>query len=96
MTVTLELAPEDEMQLREKSIQRGQPAEDYLLTALRHEFERDQPITTPIEEQKPPQSLAETLKGRTGLFSSGGARMSENTGAKFAEGMAEKRRQGRL
>ncbi|MEM1043148.1 MAG: hypothetical protein AAGI91_11020 [Bacteroidota bacterium] len=48
-----------------------------------------------------PETLADALAPYIGTFDSsehvpGGARMSEDTGRKFAEGMAEKRKQGRL
>ena len=47
------------------------------------------------------ETLADYLKDHIGVIDSGehvpgGARMSEDTGKKFAEGMVEKRRKGRL
>ena len=54
---------------------------------------------------KPPKegekTLADYLKDHIGVIDSGehvpgGAHMSEDTGKKFAEGMVEKRRRGRL
>jgi len=47
------------------------------------------------------ETLYDRLKDHIGVIHSseyvpGGARMSEDTGKKFAEGMVEKRRKGRL
>ena len=52
-------------------------------------------------EANEPQSLGDWLAPYIGTFDSreivsGGARLSENTGRTFAEGMVEKRKRGRL
>ncbi len=100
MTVTLNLAPDEEAQLQAHAAQKGLPPEEYIQTILRHEFQRDAP--TPPQTSSPwaGKSLAEALEGRTGLFSSetedgGPSHTAENTGAEFAKIMVEKyRKQG--
>lgn len=53
MTVILELAPEEEAQLQANAAQKGLPTEAYVLTALRHEFERDaQAKPTTLKKQE--------------------------------------------
>lgn len=105
--MTITLTPQTEMRLREKAQQDGQEVDKVADTLLMAALEWETGSSSlhypsvKVDEAKPATSLvetslAETLNGRTGLFSSGGAQMSENTGKKFAEGMAEKRRQGRL
>jgi hypothetical protein len=54
-----------------------------------------------IARERTEQTMAEFLEGYIGVFDSredqpGGARMSEDTGRKFAEEMLRKRQQGRL
>jgi hypothetical protein len=44
----------------------------------------------------PGVTLAERLKGRVGLFDFGDANLSEDTGRKFSELLAEKHRKGQL
>ncbi len=51
--------------------------------------------------RKKPKTLSEFLDGYVGVLHSGekvpgGARLSENTGKKFADGLARKRAAGRL
>lgn len=51
--------------------------------------------------RKKPKTLSEFLDGYVGVLNSsekvpGGARMSENTGKKFVDGLARKRAAGRL
>lgn len=52
------------------------------------------PTTKPDEQSA--KSLAERMTGYIGVFASGLGDLSEDTGRKFAEGMEEKRREGRL
>lgn len=53
------------------------------------------------KSRKKPKTLAAFLDGYVGVLHSGekvpgGARLSENTGKKFADGLAKKRAAGRL
>jgi hypothetical protein len=63
--------------------------------------ERDDPAAEHPAAKYPPGSLAEALADFIGVLDSGeyvpgGAQMSERTGEKFAEGLVEQRKQGRL
>ncbi len=89
MTLMLELSPDTEARLRRKAERAGQSLPEYLIAVADAE---------PEEDEEDSEGLAYDLfKGRIGLFRSGGdGKWSEDCGAKFAEGMAEKRRQGHL
>ena len=90
MTLMLELEPEVEMRLRKKAERAGQSLPEYLIAVADAEPEE-------AEEDSSEASAYDLFKGRIGLFRSGGdGTWSQDTGRKFAEGMAEKRRQGRL
>ncbi len=89
MTVVLELKPEVESRLRKKAERAGQNPAEYLIAVADAEVEE--------ETDESEGSAYDLFKGHIGLVGSGGeGRWSEDTGRKFAEGMAEKRRQGRL
>ena len=89
MTIVLEPNPEVESLLREKAERAGQSLPEYLIAVANAEAEE--------ETDDSEGSAYDLFKGHIGLFGSGGeGRWSEDTGRKFAEGMAEKRRQGRL
>ncbi len=90
MTVTLDLKPETETRLRRKAERAGQSLPEYLLTVADAEAEDE---GTPVAEGSA-FDLFEGLLGQ--VTSSGDGHWSEDTGRKFAEGMAEKRRQGHL
>ncbi len=95
MTVTLNLAPDEEAELHAHAAQKGLPAEEYIRTVLRHEFQRDAPKPTQTASPWAGKSLAEALEGRIGLFSSetedgGPSHTAENTGAKFTKILVEK------
>lgn len=100
MTVTINLAPDEESLLQAYAAQKGLPTEEYIRTVLRHEFERD--VLTPPQTSSPwaGKSLAEALEGRIGLFSSetedgGPSHTAENTGEEFTKTLGEKyRKQG--
>lgn len=90
MTLMLELSPDTEARLRRKAERAGQSLPDYLLAVA--DAEADEEETDASEG-----SAADLFAGRIGRFRSGGdGEWSQDTGRKFAEGMAEKRRQGRL
>ena len=99
MTLLVDLPPKAQSRLRERAAEAGKE-ENVLAALLLTE------LLVPEEEDVETDelaggTLADLLKGRTGLFRSseripGGARMSENTGKQFADGMEEKRRRGHL
>lgn len=90
MTLMLELSPETEARLQRKAERAGQSLPDYLLAVADAEAEEE-------EAEASEGSAADLFAGRIGRFRSGGdGDWSQDTGRKFAEGMAEKRRQGRL
>ena len=90
MTLMLELSPDTEARLRRKAERAGQSLPDYLLAVADAEADEEEPDASE-------GSAADLFAGRIGLFRSGGdGDWSQDTGRKFAEGMAEKRRQGRL
>jgi len=90
MTLMLELSPDTEARLRRKAERAGQSLPDYLLAVADAEEDEEEADTSE-------GSAADLFAGRIGRFRSGGdGEWSQDTGRKFAEGMAEKRRQGRL
>lgn len=89
------LTPEIEGALVEQADQRGTTPEHLALETLRERFVK------PVEQELPggAETLADLLNGYIGVLHSaervpGGARMSEDTGHKFAKGMIKKREQG--
>ncbi len=90
MTVMLELKPEVETRLREKAERAGQSLPEYLIAVADAEMEDE-------ESDKSEGSAYDLFEGLIGHFGSGGdGTWSQDTGRKFAEGMAEKRRKGIL
>jgi len=90
MTLMLELSPETEARLWRKAERAGQSLPDYLLAVA--DAEADEEETDASEG-----SAADLFASRIGRFRSGGdSDWSQNCGEKFAEGMAERRRQGHL
>jgi len=97
MTVTLNLAPEEEAQLQAHAAQRGLPTEEYIGAVLRHEFLREAQMPPSAAPHWEGRSLAEALAGRIGLFSSETedgepSHTAENTGAEFTKIVVEKHR----
>jgi len=93
--MTINLTPDVERALTSEATRRGTSVESLVLDCLRSQFVEKQALL--------PQngSLADFLADMIGVIDSGervpgGARMSENTGKKFAEGMLQKKQQGRL
>ena len=90
MTLMLELEPEVETRLRKKAERAGQSLPEYLIAVADAEPEE-------AEDEASEGSAYDLFEGLIGHFGSGGdGKWSQDTGRKFAEGMAEKRRQGRL
>jgi hypothetical protein len=89
MTLMLELSPETEARLQRKAERAGQSLPDYLLAVAEAEAEK--------EADAAGGSALDLFDGLIGQVGSGGeGHWSQDTGRKFAEGMAEKRRQGHL
>jgi hypothetical protein len=90
MALMLELPPDVEARLRRKAERAVQGLPDYLLAVA--DAKADEEETDASEG-----SAADLFAGRIGRFRSGGdGEWSENCGEKFAEGMAKRRRRGRL
>lgn len=92
------LTPDLEQALREQAQKKGTTPELLALESLREQFVAPVGSTPPDGEAA---TLADFLSGHIGVIHSseqvpGGARMSENSGSKFAAGMVEKRQRGRL
>ena len=101
--MTITLPPDLEKPLAEQARKQGTTPEILALDTLRQQFPAESAAPEPEggDAESEPQTLYDFLKDYIGVISSsehvpGGARMSENTGAKFTEGLLEKRRQGRL
>ena len=90
MTLMLELSADTEARLRRKAERAGQSLPEYLLAVADAEEDEEEPNAS----EGSAYDLFEGLIGRVG--SGGEGNWSENCGEKFAEGMAEKRRQGHL
>ena len=94
--MVIALTPDIESALAEEARRQGTTAEQLALDYLRERFVPGS--TSPSATGK---TLADYLAGHIGVLASaerasGGGRMSEDTGKRFAAALVEKRRQGRL
>ena len=92
------LPPEIEQAVAEHARKQGTTLELLVLESLRDRFVPSEASDSPGENEG---SLADFLSEHIGVLHSsehiqGGARMSEDSGKKFAVGMVKKRQQGRL
>jgi hypothetical protein len=92
------LPPEIERVLAEEASKRGTTPELLALDSLRERFLAVPAPEAPASEYT---TLAEFLSGHIGVLHSseqvpGGARMSEDSGRRFAAGLLKKRQQGHL
>jgi hypothetical protein len=92
------LTPDIEKALTKLARSRGMTPEILALNTLREQFVYSGTAEVPVSEE---ETLADFLADHLGVIASsekipGGARMSEDTGKKFAAGLAKKRQQGRL
>jgi len=102
--LTIAVTPELEQALEEQARLQGTTPELLALDSLRRQFLPGAAGTTPNEAASEPhkgETMADFLAGYVGVLHSsehvpGGARMSEAAGAKFAAGLEEKRRAGKL
>ena len=89
MSLTITLAPEEEAQLQRQAQESGQTPEDYVLEKLRPLLV----ISSPPQDER---DVPHLWRGLVGVLHSGQDSLSEETGKQFAEGMAEKQREGNL
>ncbi len=92
------LTPDLERALAEQAHKQGTTPERLALDCLRERF---LPLVTTESTAEEQGTLADFLANHIGVLSSsehvpGGARMSENSGKKFAAGLVKKRQEGRL
>ena len=96
--MTITLTPEIESALTQCATREGTTPEQLALETLRKRLASFLIAKAPADEKL---TLYDLIKDHIGVIDSseyvpGGARMSENTGKKFAAGMRRKREQGRL
>lgn len=94
---TITLPPEIEETVAQHARRQGTTTELLALDVLRRNF----PPVSEAPEEESGTSLFDLLKDHIGVIHSsehvpGGAQMATDSGRKFAEGMARKRREGRL
>ncbi len=101
--MVISLTPDIEQVLREMARQQGTTIEFLALKALRERLfpAAAQPVVQQANKQPAPSTSADFLKGYVGVLDSGELReasghLSQQTGKRFADILAEKRRQGRL
>jgi hypothetical protein len=90
------LTPDIERALAEHARKLGTTPERLALDSLRERFVWPASHENPMEERK---TLADFLRGHIGVLHSsehipGGARMSEEVGKKFTDGLLKQRKQG--
>ena len=92
MSITIDLAPDEEQRLREKAARQGQNAADYAAAVLRHD------VTDTLHAvQNEQETLAVRLMARVGrLRSAEPSNMAANSEAEFAHIMDEKQAQGHV
>jgi hypothetical protein len=96
--MTIILTSDIESALTEEARKQGTTAEELALQCLRTRFVPAEGGGAPPQGQ---ETLADFLADHIGVLASaeyvpGGARMSEDSGKKFATGLIQKRQQGRL
>ncbi len=95
MAITLDLAPEQEAQVRRKALSQGRKAENYAAEVVMRD------ISISASEPAVP-SLAESLDGLIGVLSSADknngrqSHVAENTGAEFTQALGERHTAGQL
>ena len=95
--MNITLTPDIEQVLRQAAKKQGATVESIVLKTLRECFFQKE---SGKQERPEMNSLADMLQGDIGAIDSGeivqgGARMSENSGKRFADILAEKQRQGK-
>ncbi len=95
MTVTIDLAPEEEAYLREMAAQGGQEAETVAAALLRASLRpsnRQAEQVTPSQEE----TLADFWSGYIGIIHGSSEPWSEGCGEKFTDYLVEKKKQDHL
>lgn len=87
---TITLPPEIEQSVARQAERQGTTTEVLALDALRRMF------APPPEKPDNPETLYDFMQGFIGTVDGSPAAYSEHCGEKFAEGMAQKQREGRL
>jgi len=97
-SMIITLPPDLEKPLAEQARKQGTTPEILALDTLRQQFPAESAAPEPDggDAKQESQTLYDFLKDYIGTISGTTEALSEDTGRKFAEGMAEKRRQGRL
>ena len=90
---TITLTPDIERTLTEQAQRQGTTPELLALDGLRRLFGPEQ---TPTVENPVGETLFDFLDGYVGTVSGTSEALSENCGPRFAEGMAQKQRDGTL
>jgi hypothetical protein len=96
----INVPPDIERALTTRANELGTTPEVLAVDSLRERFSAESDMAEKPAGKKA-KTLADFLKGYVGVLHSaekvrGGARMSENTGKKFADGLVQKRAAGRL
>ena len=92
MNRSVELSDEDYARLQEAAAAEGVTPAEWIAGRL-----PVCPKAQPCGKGKPTRTMADLFAGRVGVVASGGdGRLSENTGDRFGDLLAEQRRAGRL
>ncbi|MFQ5668469.1 MAG: hypothetical protein ACE5I7_18855 [Candidatus Binatia bacterium] len=97
----ISVPPDIERALTARAHELGTTPEVLAVDSLRERFSAESDMDREAAEKKKARTLADFLEGYVGVLHSGekvlgGARMSENAGKKFADGLVQKREAGRL
>ncbi len=87
---TITLPPEIEQSVARQAERQGTTIEWVALDTLRRTF------AAPGEEPSRPETMYDFMQGFIGTVDGSSEAYSENCGEKFAEGMAQKQREGKL
>jgi hypothetical protein len=99
--VTITLPPELERVVTERAKRQGTTPELWTLDRLSQSLQAELAIESVPEPTSEDGTMLDFFAGYVGVLQSsefvpGGAQMSQNTGRKFAEGMMQKRQEGKL
>lgn len=89
MSLTIVLTPEEELRLQRIARARGQSPEDYIIEQIRPQLAEY--VFDPGDSDLP-----ELWRGLVGVLHSGHGSLSQETGKRFTEDLAEKKREGHL
>jgi len=89
MIITLEIAPETEARLRRRASLAGQEIADYLLAVAEGTVQED-------DEEEPEGSAYDLFAEHIGRVRGSHEALSQDTGARFTQGLIDKRDAGHL